>query len=247
MNEGMEEELVSEQIESSEEKLNLKRFLSVKSLTKLFFLFLFLNAIYVDILLIQGVNKKIIVQRFEKIINQAPSSENKASPPSDVCPQSCVTKIQQAVISNKQIAATPTPASTPVSNSPSQNINASQVKEYYVPFGSGSGSSVDWQDVAGLQATVDSGAYANIKSVVFEVSLHIPTGNETASVRLYNATDNHPVWNSDLTFNGNTNSVMLVSPSINLDSGNKLYKVQMKTQLKYQVILDQSRLHIMTK
>ena len=100
--------------------------------------------------------------------------------------------------------------------------------------------------MAGLQASIDSNGYNSIKSVVFEVSLHVPTGNETASVRLYNSTDNHPVWNSELTFNGNSSSVFMSSSPISLDSGNKLYKVQIKTQLQYPAIVDQSRVHITT-
>jgi hypothetical protein len=168
--------------------------------------------------------------------------ENKTPPPSDICPQSCISEIRQAIIPSNQ--ATPTPAPTV---SPLPNTTFSQAKEYYVPFGSGSGSSGDWEDVAGLQASVDSNAYGSISDVVFEASLHIPGGNETVSVRLYNATDGHPVWNSQVDFNGNTQSTFKTSQPVNLDSGNKLYKVQMKTQLQYQAILDQSRLHITTK
>ncbi len=235
------------EIESSE-KNNFKRFLSVRRLAILFLAFLFLNVIYIDALLIQGLGKQTIVQRFTNIINQTAPKQEKAATSADICPQSCVSEIQQAIILTKpssSVLPSATPAS--VSNSSSQSTGSSQAKEYYVPFGSGSGSSADWQDVAGLQANVDSNSYGSIKNVVFEASLHIPTGNETASVRLYNATDNHPVWNSEVSFNGNTNSVLLVSPSVNLDSGNKLYKVQMKTQLQYPAILDQSRLHITTK
>jgi hypothetical protein len=235
----MEEDLLT-----IEEKktFNLKSLLSVKKILGLFLVLLFLNTIYIDILIIQGLGgKQTIVQRFESITNQAPTVL--ATPNSNICPQSCVTQINQALASNKPVVLSPT--ATPISTvSPLSQTTTSSVKEYYVPFGSGSGSSSDWQDVPGLSAGVDSSAYGNIKSVVFEASLHIPTGNETAGVRLYNATDNHPVWNSELDFNGNSNSVLLVSSNLTLDSGNKVYKVQIKTQLQYQAILDQSRLHL---
>lgn len=237
-----EDNQLIEEMDSSNKKDAFKKLISVKNLAKLFFFLLFLNLIYLDILLIQGAgSKQTIIQRFENITNQV--ADKTVTPDSNICPQSCLSEIRQATVSNKPNAVTPTLSPTAL---PLQNTNSSQTKEYYVPFGSGSGSSSDWQDVPGLQASIDRNSYGSIKSVVFEASLHIPTGNETASVRLYNSTDSHPVWNSEVDFNGNTNSVLLVSPNISLDSGNKLYKVQMKTQLQFQAILDQSRLHITT-
>lgn len=237
-----EEKYLPEEIESNERKLSLTRFFSIRNLAKLFFLLLFLNLIYIDVLLVEGSNKETIVQKFTNIISP-PVAENKAAVVPDICPQSCLSQIQQAIV-NKPNAVTPTLSPTAL---PLQNTNSSQAKEYYVPFGSGSGSSADWQDVPGLQASIDSSSYASIKSVVFEASLHVPDANQSASVRLYNATDNHPVWNSQLDFTGSTQSVFLTSQSISLDSGNKLYKVQMETQLQYTAVLDQSRLHITTK
>jgi hypothetical protein len=236
-----EKEFLPDDIESSE-KNNFKRFLSVRSLAILFFVFLFINVIYIDILLAQSSNKQTIVQRFTNIISQTPPAETKTPASPEICPQSCLLEIRQATISNKQ-TATPTSVPTVL---PLQNATSSQAKEYYVPFGSGSGSSADWEDVPGLQASIDSNSYGSIKNVVFEASLHIPTGNETANVRLYNATDGHPVWNSEVDFNGNIESILKTSQLVNLDSGNKLYKVQIKTQLQFQAILDQSRLHIAT-
>ncbi len=237
-----EDNKLIEEMDSSNRKDIFKKLISVKNLAKLFFILLFLNLIYLDILLIQGVgSKQTIIQRFENITNQV--GDKTATPDPNICPQSCLSEIRQAAILNKPsvTASTPSPTALPL-----QNTNSSQTKEYYVPFGSGSGSSADWQDVPGLQASIDTSSYGSIKSVVFEASLHIPTGNEIASVRLYNSTDSHPVWNSQVDFNGNTNSVLLVSPSVSLDNGNKLYKVQIKTQLQFHAILDQSRLHITT-
>jgi hypothetical protein len=240
-----EENQLIEETDSSSRKNVLKKIISVKNLAKLFFLLLFLNLIYLDILLIQGVgSKQTIIQRFENITNQV---VDKATPNPNICPQSCISQINQVLASNKPAVLIPTSTPTAINNpSPLQN-STSQVKEYYVPFGSGTGTSSDWQDVPGLQATINSNSYGNIKSAVFEVSLHIPNGNQTASVRLFNFTDGHPVWNSEVDFNGNVNSVLLVSPNVILDSGNKLYKVQIKTQLQFEATLDQSRLHIITQ
>jgi hypothetical protein len=155
-----------------------------------------------------------------------------------------------SMLEQSGITITPTVTPTPIvsASQPIQNIQTvNSAKEYYVPFGSGSGSYSDWTDIPGLQVYIDSNSYGNIKSVTFEASLHIPTGNETAGVRLVNATDGRVISGSELDFNGNSDSVLLSSSSINLDYGEKLYKVQLKTQLGYPAYLDQSRIHILTQ
>jgi len=217
----------------------IKKIFSKQNLIFLILFAILINLLYLDLIIAKGVNIKTI----EKIIS-APafdkSSENTA------CLNECKELINKEIgklnKSTPVISSSPTPTKTPAS----AQTTSSTTREYYVPFGSGSGNSSDWKDLAGLQASIDSNGYSSIKSVVFEVSLHVPTGNETASVRLYNSTDNHPVWNSELTFNGNSSSVFMSSSPISLDSGNKLYKVQIKTQLQYPAIVDQSRVHITT-
>lgn len=166
---------------------------------------------------------------------------------SNVCPSSCLAEISQ-VTKSATLAIKPTsiPIPTPTVKPASIQTQAqSLVKEFFVPFGIGSNSSDDWQDVAGLKATIDPANYGSVKTVVFEATVRIPTGNETAYVRLYNSTDKHPVWFSDVSLDGGTPQ-LLISKPITLDSGNKTYQVQMKTSLKFQAFLDQSRLHIIT-
>lgn len=156
----------------------------------------------------------------------------KTPEPTDIpCLEDC-TELSPAVSSN--------PTTVPAAN----QSQSSGVKAFFVPFGSGNGYSQDWTDVPGLQAYVDSANYGRIKQVVFEASVYVPTGNETVWVRLYNETDKHPVWNSEVFFNGGSTAQLLISQPVTLDTGNKLYKVQMKTQLQYTAVLNQTRLHI---
>jgi hypothetical protein len=121
----------------------------------------------------------------------------------------------------------------------------STAKEYFVPLGTGTNVTDDWNDVAGASAYVDTAQYPRIKKVVFEATVAVPTGNESAYVRLFNATDKHPVWFSELSMD-TTGPVLLTSPAIALDKGSKLYQVQMRTQLKFTANLTQSRIHITT-
>ncbi|MEK7559525.1 MAG: hypothetical protein AAB521_04425 [Patescibacteria group bacterium] len=140
---------------------------------------------------------------------------------------------------------TPTPTITPSKKSSIPVVQESNVKEYFVPFGSGSGQAVDWADVVGLTANVDLGGYQNIKEIRFEVSINVLTANQIVSVRLFNNTDKHPVWNSEVTMSGGAS--YLVSSPIIYDNGSKLYQVQLKTQLGYPANISQSRLHIILK
>jgi len=199
-----------------------------------FFGFIVSNILYLDYLIFK--NKTNI-----ELLQIASQSTDKGSQSVSVCEgKDCLDKIYQTIYE-----AT---ASLKLSNQEgAQNTivqsSGPTVKEYFVTFGPGSSIANDWTDVTGLQAYVDSTQYGRIKSVVFEANVFIPTGNETAYVRLFNATDKHPVWFSEVSLSGGQPQ-LLISQPITLDPGNKLYQVQMKTSLKYQANLAQSRLHI---
>lgn len=137
---------------------------------------------------------------------------------------------------------TPTITSTVPVQAPVQTGSA--VKEYFVTLGSGSSQASDWTDVPGLTAQIDFGSYTGIKEIHFEASVGIPTANETASVRLFNVTDKHPVWYSEITL---VNGQFVSSNPIIYDTGSKLYQVQMKTSLQFMANLIQSRIHVILK
>lgn len=122
----------------------------------------------------------------------------------------------------------------------------SGIQEYTIALGTGTTVASDWTNAGGAEAYIDSQAYGTIEKVTFEASAFIPTGNQIASIRLYNATAKHPVWFSEVTLQGGEPQFLISSP-ITLDPGNNLYQVQMKTQLQYPVVLSQSRVHIVSK
>lgn len=156
----------------------------------------------------------------------------------DSCsPYSCVDLIKQATAS-----LSPKTATTGKSSAPS----TSSAKEFYVTFGSGQTLSGEWEDIAGLSVYIDSTKYGKIKTVTFEAALRIPTANGRVYTQLFNDTDKHPVWFSEVSAEGNKSQLVISSP-IQLDSGNKLYKVQMKTTLKFLSLLDQARVHILVE
>ena len=157
------------------------------------------------------------------------------------------------------LAASPTSSevSTPVSVSTETPMPPSlaqstvsypqnSIKDYFIPLGSGTNQTSDWADVPGVQAVVNLGQYQNIKEIRFEASVYVPTGNQSVSVRLFNATDKHPVWYSEVAMSENT-SASLTSGPIIYEKGDKLYTVQMRTQLQSLANLTQARIHIILK
>lgn len=162
-------------------------------------------------------------------------------PVQTTCGEDCRREIQESV--QAAVAAMPLP--TPIITKTTQRTVASGVKEFFVPLGSGSTQNDQWEDIAGVEAYIDTNSYAQIQTVYFEVSMGIPTKNGVVYARLYNVTDKHPVWFSEVSTDSQTSK--LVATQIKLDPGNKQYRVQMKTTLKYPSILDFARVKIITK
>lgn len=146
----------------------------------------------------------------------------------------------------------PTPEPSPVfqpvavSTTPTPLVTKQSPKEYFIPLGTGVSTASDWTAVPGASAKVNFASYIDIKAVYFEAATFVPTGNQSVSVRLYNVTDKHPVWNSELTIDANTVDIQTSEPLIT-DTGGKVYQVQMKTQLQASANLTNSRIHIILK
>lgn len=215
----------------------IQNLFSTRTLLILLIVLMLTNLAYLDFLAFRNTKKIEIKQPIVTPLQTKPS-QNLTQETNQTCPVACIAQIYEATSSVKKSSPTPTPKATVVSGT-------SQTKEFFVSFGSGTNATSDWEDVPGLKAYIDSSKYSSIKNVVFEASVRIPTGNEQAFVRLFNETDKHPVWFSDVSLEGGTGQ-LLVSAPITLDPGNKLYKVQMKTSLKFTAILDQARIHITT-
>jgi hypothetical protein len=152
------------------------------------------------------------------------------------CDDTCIKNI------NKRIDAISSNAAVSVGGAPIIQINEMPLKEVFIPIGSGFSSAGDWTDVPGLSVSIDSVNYRTITAAFFEATIRIPTGNETAYARLYNATAGHPVWGSEISVDGGT-PTLLTAP-ITIDSGKNIYQIQMKTSLKYQANIDQARMRL---
>lgn len=147
------------------------------------------------------------------------------------CPQSCLNAISDAAKSSVNIGGT-NQTSTP--------------REYYIPLGSGATNNNIFKDLTSTETVIDPGNYGTIKEAYFIASLSNPTRNGQVEAQLYNVTDNHPVWGSHIIMNGPA-SQTITSDKIILDNGSKLYRVQLKSSISFDVSLDNAKVRILTK
>ncbi len=189
-------------------------------------LFVVTNTVFLDIVV------------FGKASDTAPAVPISVEAPS-ACPAAC-TPVMAGLITAKLTdhpAAAVTPSVAPVQADTSP-------KEYYVPLGSGTTKNDQWEAIPGAEATIDTSLYPKIKQVTFESYLRIPVGIGWMHVKLFNATDGHDVWGSQLQTESNTSSHQ--SAVITLDPGNKRYIVMAQSTIRAEAYIDNARIKIIT-
>lgn len=117
-------------------------------------------------------------------------------------------------------------------------------KEYYIPLGSGDTKSDQWETLPGVGTSIDTTLYPKIKQVVFEAYLRIPVGIGWMHVKLFDVTDGHEVWGSELISESST--AQYKSAVISLDPGNKTYIVQALSTIRADAYVDNARIKIIT-
>ena len=159
--------------------------------------------------------------------------------PVEGCSSSCMAKIDELT---RRVDALPAVEPTQISQSALSARGST--KEYYIPLGSGTTKSNVWQDIAGAEAIIDTANYPSIKSVVFEVFLNIPTANGSVYAKLFNVTDKHDVWFSEVISEGPV--LTKKEATVTLDPGAKTYRVMGLSTLKYDANVENARLRIVT-
>jgi len=153
-----------------------------------------------------------------------------------LCPAACLDLINKSASQEVEAAEKEEPASGLVS--------CSAPKEVYIPLGKGSTTSLSWQELVGVEAVIDLANYPQLKSVIFEASMRIPTANGKAYAKLYNVTDKHDVWGSEVWAEG-PSGYRAEAKNLSLSSGRKVYRLMMKSTMGYEAILDSARLKIL--
>lgn len=119
------------------------------------------------------------------------------------------------------------------------------VKELYIPLGSGATNVTSWIDLPGVEAYVVPQNYGSISQMYFEAALRIPTGNGRAYARLINVTDNTSIFESEVSYEGSSGK-LISSGNIPPQKSTKLYRVQLKSSLGAEVVLDNARIKLFT-
>ena len=161
--------------------------------------------------------------------------------PSSGCGTECVKRIDDLEREVEYLKSSLTsPAQT------SQTTASVGAKEVFVPLGSGSSQSRDYEDVPGMAAYIDSSAYSTIDYVRFEGSLRIPSGVGRVYTRVYNKTDGNFVWSSEVTTETDK-TYIFQSDHMSLASGNKLYQILLKSTVGALALIESARIKIVLK
>ncbi len=151
----------------------------------------------------------------------------------DVCPAACLEAIAEST--GEPVPSAPAPAPAAV---------APGIKEIYIPLGSGSTQSTTYIELSGIESVIDMDNYPNVKEIIFEATLRIPTANGRVYAKLFNVTDKHDAWYSEVYAEGSS-GYRAESGNVVLAPGRKLYRVMMKSTMGYEAILDSARIKIL--
>lgn len=198
-----------------------------------FLLLLTVNIVMLDLVVFSGRiarSSEIVATTIRVTTTPAPSQE---------CAPSCEAKIDALTQKVDALTATETAAVHSFSS-----YSGSIAKEYYITLGSGMTKVNAWQELAGVEAVVDTAHYPAIKSVTFEVYLKIPTANGQVYAKLYNVTDKHDVWFSEVSSEGPI--LTKKEAAITLENGAKTYRVMGLSTLRYDANIENARLRIVT-
>lgn len=119
-------------------------------------------------------------------------------------------------------------------------------KEFYIPLGTGTTKSITYIALNTSDFYFDPSLYSKIKEIYFEIGVRIPTANGRVYVKLYNVTDQHDVWYSEVWGEGDKGQY-ISSPKITLEKDRKRYRVYLRNTMEYDAYLDMARLRIVTE
>lgn len=162
---------------------------------------------------------------------------------SDTCSTTCTSLIRSATASAIKVMSQTQPQTTTVYTQPKTVATGTTKGEFFIPLGSGTvNGGTDWADVTTAQATFDAANFGSIKGAYFEVFIRAEAGQ--VSARLFDTTTPAILFSSQVSNSSNTST--FYSAPITLSSGNKVYRVQMKSTISTGV-LDQARVRIITQ
>ncbi len=168
--------------------------------------------------------------------------------PSPDCPNSCVAKISQAIVSiPTPTISNPLPTSTKTPNRPPVIQTKKSRTVSYLPVpGSGETLSNSWVNLPGTEFNFNTADYPDLKEAYFEANLKLLNGNGLAYIRLFDITAGIEVWGSEVQTSSQDYTV-IVSGKITLRSGNHTYRVQAKSLTADTTVFNSSRIKLVSE
>lgn len=157
---------------------------------------------------------------------------------SNQCPSACLDLISQSTTSSN--IGSPFPSDTALPSIPSP------LKEYFIPLGTGTTSKNDWENLVSTETVINPAVYGNIQETYLIVSLKNTTQNGQVEARLYNATDNYPIYGSHVIMTDKSEQT-ITSQKFALPANSKLFRIQLKSSLSFSVSLENARLKILAR
>lgn len=158
--------------------------------------------------------------------------------PSTQCPAACLDLISQSTASSN--IGSPFPSDTALPSIPSP------LKEYFIPLGTGTTSKNDWENLVSTETVINPAVYGSIQETYLIVSLKNTTRNGQVEARLYNATDNYPIYGSHVIMTDKSEQT-ITSQKFALPLTSKLFRIQLKSSLSFSVSLENARLKILAR
>lgn len=114
----------------------------------------------------------------------------------------------------------------------------------FVPIGIGGTSvSTDWTVINTQEIEIDSADFPGYLGANFIVELRVKDGNGKASARLFNVTDNTPIYSSEVSVSSGE-FTPVSSGSFTFATGKKKYRLQLKSLTGYQVDVQLSKIKV---
>jgi hypothetical protein len=122
--------------------------------------------------------------------------------------------------------------------------NNAKPSTVFIPIGiGGSSTGTDWTVINTQEIEIDTSEIPGYLAAFLTVELKVKDGNGKAFARLFNVTDNTPIYSSEVSVS-NSDFTPITSGSFTLATGKKKYRLQLKSLTGYQVDVQLSKLKI---
>jgi hypothetical protein len=165
----------------------------------------------------------------------------------DTCGPDCQKYIDGQIASlAAEQAVAPQPTSKPVIITKTIPKVKTRTVNYVTIPGTGSTTFNDWQDLSGTEFYFDTNDYPGLLEIYFEANMKLFNGNGLAYVRLFDANHSIGVQGSEISTNGQDDTV-ITSGQVTFWSGKNLIRVQAKSLTADTAIFNYGRLKITTE